>query len=447
MARAGCLMLQTPAGWRLVAMSSSDVEDRTVTSANPQEISDAVTSFVGDAELSGKQIVLALSAESVLTGTFVLDSNHRRNHQMLTYELESQLPWPAEEVTADFQCVGEHCFGVATETAGLESLVTTLERNGLRVQSISPLAILAVQQLHREVGLKGFGILVWQEADHCEMMQLKEGRLHGWRRTATDPESLRRGIALASIECVGDERALLINASAELEETVADEFAAERISADSLETFAVRAATEVAQGSHAAWIELRRDSLAGGDRWRSYRGELNWLAAATAALLLAITIASWARMVSIDRAINAHRSQQETYFRETFPASRVPRGIVSRMRSEQTNLVGAHAASNRLTLPSPALNTLLRVLRGAPNSERCVVRELEIQDGRLDLDAELRSLSEANLLAAALRREGFSIDTPTTTQSSDQVVTTRIYGSLADEEEAAATTSAEEPTP
>ena len=432
MARDACLMLQTLDTWRLIALGSSEEREVTVEDCDPAEIAEEVSSFVSDAKLSARRIVVALHAQRVLTGDFALPAEHRPTRRMLSYELENHLPWSAEEIAADFQLGPQRCFGAAIELDKFLPLARALEDRQLRIQSIAPAAVLAVQQMDAEVGLAGFDMLLWEDAGRCEFMQLAEGRIQKWHSLGASADTVSGEVAFAVLEGREHLRALLVNVGPEIRSALSEQAETESIASDSMEEFTRRASNAVVDGDRSAWIEFRRGALTGGDPWLAYRSELNWFAAALAAFLIAATAASWAKISSNGRQIEEHRQRQEAHFREAIPAAQIPVGIVSRMRSEQTNLVGAHAAGNRLALPTPALNVLLAFLRGIPSLEGCLIREVDIYDGRLDLEAELPSISNANVLAAALRREGFSIDAPTTTQAGDDVVTARIYGELSD---------------
>ena len=67
-----------------------------------------------------------------------------RQRQALYYLLEPLLPWPAEDIIADFECSKADAFGVAVLAEPITELVQRLEEVGVRVESVTPVARLAL---------------------------------------------------------------------------------------------------------------------------------------------------------------------------------------------------------------------------------------------------------------------------------------------------------------
>jgi hypothetical protein len=430
MARNGCLLLQMTDGWKISALGSSSGDEQILKTDDPKSLADELVKFISGAKLSDQRLMIATDSQSTLTGRFATPPGHRKNRRMLSYELEDWLPWAAEDIVSDYVAAGNELFGAAIRLDAFLPFVTEIERRGMRIQSISPKLMLALQSLGKEVDLKSHDVLMWQEGSSCDLVCLAQGHIRKWQHVRSEDTAIRHYLAVEILESGASLRVAIVNGSAAMQTrlTEFEEVRLEPISTEALIDHVHRASETVLAGSESPWIEFRRDLLAGGDRIRTVRTELSWLTAAAAALLIAIALASWSRAVQNDQQILQLRARQESLFRESIPASQIPAGIFSRLRSEHTKLLGAHASGDQIDLPVPALNVLFEFLDGLPAAQSWQFPEIDIENGQLRIDAELPSHASANTLVAALRKHGFQIDSPTTNQIGDALVETRIYG-------------------
>ncbi len=253
--------------------------------------------------------------------------------------------------------------------------------------------------------------------------------MRDWRHLRFRHDTVLPLLAIEILER-GPLRIVAANASDELQVLLRgiEEVTPEFVTTEPVAHHARQHGESILAGGNSPWIEFRREALAGGDPIRAVRDEVNWLTLAAALLLIVITLACWTRTVRNDKQTAQLLAQQESLFREALPGSRIPQGVVSRLRSERTKLRGAHVGGDRLELPVPALDLLHAFLASLPPNETWRFPEIDIDNGNLRIDAELPSHASANTLAGELRERGFQIDAPATTQTADQTVEARLFG-------------------
>ena len=120
--------------------------------------------------------------------------------------------------------------------------------------------------------------------------------------------------------------------------------------------------------------------------------------------------------------------RQRDIYSQVFSKSKVPNAVVRRLKSEEAKLAGARGKEAAVERPPSALNVLFDVLSGIPKEVRVQVQQIRVEDGKLYMDADVRSVGKAGELADGLERQGFSIDPPTTEQYDAERVSVRING-------------------
>jgi type II secretory pathway component PulL len=193
-----------------------------------------------------------------------------------------------------------------------------------------------------------------------------------------------------------------------------------------LESAAVEACVAVVSGRRKPWIELHRGELGKYDPHRPIRGSLRSLAAAAASALLLLSGAAWIRAEGYQRLTQAYQQPQAEIFRRLYPGNRVPVGISARLQSEHRKLAGT---SGRLE-GTPRLRSATLLLRDAlaplPEELRYRLLEIRLEEDRVYLDGEVRRHGDADLLADALRKSGFTVDAPRTENLADKGVAVTI---------------------
>jgi type II secretory pathway component PulL len=432
MAGPGCVLLQTAEGWSIATPQGEAVVQWG--DVAPPELAQRAADFVSQRQLSADQLLLALSSDSVLAAGFTLPLVDQRDRRTLCYQMESRLPLAAEDFAADFIRDGEQVLGVCIDIRQWLPVVSALEARGLRVQSISAAALLALQSHFKERGGNVYDLVLWHEAGRVELWRTRQEKVAGWQHLTADPQTLARHLAVESLGASEPLTVLLINGPAtlrtELDAIGLAELRLVTLDDKSLSEHALEQAQAVLGGKEVPWVELRRGVLAAGDPYRNVRRPLRLLAAAAAIFLVTLTAVFFVKARQYENELARLNRQQEEYYRSAFPGSRVPAAIVARMKSEQAKLVGSHQTAEDVDIPLPALRVLLELLRAIPTGERFAIRELRIEDGQVDLDVRLRQHASVNQFVGALESHGFLVNAPSTAREDDTSVACRIFGTL-----------------
>ena len=428
----GWFLLQTSRGWRIAAADPDNptFHDLECTcDAAPDVLGNTVAAFLEDCGSSAKNIVLGVSSTSAMVGSLEVSLDDQRSLRTLEYELESVLPFAAEEVVADFACNGEHVFGVCVKIEDWLPVVIELEMRGLRVQSISPVALLAMQAYLTQATAQDAELVLWREDPSLDLFHCCGRAVTNWCHWSDDPRAAARQLAVESLSGRQPVRCHIVNAA----DSVTDlgsgiEF--HRVETKSLAEHALQAAASVLEGNSSPSIELRREELAAGDPNRALRGSLRFLYVAAAICLTVLASVFWFKSVQYRWRSEELQRQQAAAFREAFPQARVPAGVLSRLRSEHGKLRSARSWQGDTELPVSALHVLFEFLAALPDQQRYRFREFRIEDGKIDVDVELRSHNGANVLVSSFENRGFAVSAPTTVQQNPQTVSSRIFADL-----------------
>lgn len=432
MASKGCLVLQTADGW---SATTTELNAHEVWGeGSPADLAKRVADFVAKHRLPPNRILLAVRSQAVLAAGFAAPAADHHDRPTLCYQLESRLPLAAEDFVADFLRAGEHVLGICIDVKTWLPVISELEQRGLRVQSISPAALLALQSLFKQRDGDGYDIVMWQDAGAIELWRRDGERIKGWQHLEPDSRVVARQLAVETLTAGRPLRAVLINGSAELRAELeclglADIELATR-ETKSIAKHAAAQAKAVLRGGEAPWIELRREGLAAGDPYRGLRGSLRMLSLAAAVFLITLTGVFFAKSWQFQNQLVRLNSQQAVSYSAAFPGARVPAALVARMKSEHAKLLGSHTAAEDVNIPVPALRVLLELLQALPSRERFVIRELRIEDGQIDLDVHLRQHASVNQVVQSLEARGFSVSAPATARQDDTSVSCRIFGAL-----------------
>jgi type II secretory pathway component PulL len=424
-------VLQTAAGWQATALASRAAE--TWNEGTPAEFAERLAAFVAKHGVATNRILLGVRSQAVLVAGFQAPPADQRDRRTLGYQLESRLPLAAEEMAADFLREGDHVLGVCIETKTWLPRIVALESRGLRVQSISPAALLALQSLLNEGDWNRADVVLWQDGSAVELWRMANGRIMGWQHLEADPAIVDRHLAVESLTAGAPLRVAIINGAelrVGLRSLERPEFVLTTRDTKPLAEHAIAQADAVLRGAETPWIELRRDELAAGDPYRAVRGSLHLLAAAAAIFLITLAAAFFVKDWQYRAELARLTDEQAQYFRSAFPNTRIPGAVVARMRSEHAKLKGSRNAAADIKVPLPAMRVLVELLNALPSHEAFAVRELRIEDGQIDLDLRLRQHASVNNIVAGLESRGFAVNAPATARQDDASVTCRIFGEL-----------------
>src|SRR5437773_1319612 len=132
--------------WKIASGGAVD-EVRIDPEATANDIAAAVAAKLRERAYQGEGVMLALPSAWCLSAGISLEGLSAADRAAMAFRLEEKLPLAAENFTPDFIEQGERALGVCVPNDRVSPLVEALERLGIVVQSVSPAAILALQQL------------------------------------------------------------------------------------------------------------------------------------------------------------------------------------------------------------------------------------------------------------------------------------------------------------
>lgn len=395
--------------------------------ASPAEAAAQMRQVLETHGYRGEPVLFAPHASSCLVA--VVPHSGRtmaRNPQAMTYALEEFLPLAAEEATCDFVAFASDALGVAVETAPLRPLLSAFAETGLRISSIVPAALLALQGQLLGQRWRSRQAVLWQDRDRLELFELLGGRPHAWRSFPATAQELVRELRLLGLfsEKSPVEKLLAGGLREELQEALrplAGEVPITLVT-ELPEQTALSAAATIISGRQEPWIELSRGELGSYDPYRSIRTSLRVLTVASVFLLVALALAAWLRTGRYEGIARGYQEEQERLFRRVLPAAKVPVGIRSRLESEYRTLAGVTGQMEGVPRLDSASTLLWDALSALPEDLRFRVLEVQAEQNRVHLDAEIRQHGDADLLATALRKHGFEVPEPRTEQLGDKGV-------------------------
>ncbi len=418
------LLLESSDSWLMTRLDGpTEFTTLAAPSAGSAELAGQIVSHCAQSGADHWNLVIALHATSVVAAR-IPRAEPSRTAEALLYDLEPSLPFDAEFAVADFSDGPDTVLGVALHADRLTSLVQQLEDSGARVISIVPAALAAVQQAAHN---RQSGCVLWRSDGAIELVEYTHSTVLRWHHL---PDSATAASRELSVEPPSHPIALIEDPA--LVSDDAAEIGLEALSAvreqlqlpDQVAQFGRRTAA----GRVTPWIELRRGPLANGDPHRAWRGAMTVFVAAAGVMLAALAAAFWIRADRYHAQAEAIAQDQQQLFREAFPERRVPRAMLSRLRSEYTRLLNSRQASRIVDLPTSAIEPTYRILQALPDDLRLRVAELRVEDGAFDLAAELTSFREATRLAEALEQHGFAVTPQTQEQLDAGRVSTKFHG-------------------
>ncbi len=429
-----CILVQQNGRWRISVTDRADWETVELREeAEGEEWAEALSGEVADyaarRELDRVEVILALDTRATLAATLAVEEQEARHRVSLVYELEDDLPWSAEEMVADFVGHPERTLGVAVDARRWEPLVKGLEAQSLPVPSIGSAALMGMQRCASEAWWQEANGVLWCEAEGVHLVLLEQGRPVGWRWVSREARAVIEELRVWSETEPEARRWVVVNADDKVMSSLEslEGFEWQFVETEGLEEHARKWAHEVALGKEVPWLEWRREALATGTAYRAVRRAM--AALVLAALLLA---ASWFGVLGYRtwenrRRVTALEQREVELYRNVMPGTRVPPAVLARLQSERARLLAARRVPADIRLPIPAIAVLHDFLAAMPRNVRVHVRELRIENGELDLHADLNRHADASVLVESLRAHHFEVPPPTTEQNGDGSVSVRLF--------------------
>ena len=350
-------------------------------------------------------INILLGSEHVLAATFSAEGvTTLGKRELLPFELETQLPWSAEEFTSDFIEQGEAVMGVAVQNESLRELLKEIDELGGTVDWIIPEAFFLLES----VPPKGMGtgdcssILDLRLATRSELFLILGGTIHRWR-SASSPSLRDQTISLWMNEFPGAER-IDGDSLASHETSSQCVFESEVNRSDTL--FLLEVARLVRKGWKVP-INLRRGTLGDQNPYRRVKREVMVLLVSLSILLLTATSLMWWRATLEEQRAFAHQSEQEELFEELFPKQNVPAGVHSRLLSELKRIEATRGKDARESQPKDSGLVLDRFLGAIPDQVRLRLNEVNVVEDHVVTTVEVRSQADASAVTRQLERAGF----------------------------------------
>jgi type II secretory pathway component PulL len=417
----GYLLFETSSDWfiGLAGASVHEMERVADRSVSPAELASAVAQYCS-ARDPRCQLVIALHATSVVSATLPATANaNKTDRRALLYELESSLPFDAEDATADFTGDATQLIGVAVRTSMLLPFIENVESRGMQVISIFPAATGAAQEY---AGSGGDQCLAWRTDGSVELVACAGSQIRHWSHLADSSVATARTV---QIEDLGGVR-LVLDPQVETSDFAA-EIGAVSESVASMPAQVSSFAASVLAGNVTPWIELRRDALSNGDPNRPYRKSLNRLLIAAAGLLILFSLACWYRAKSYDAQAVKFADQQQALFKQVFPNIRT-NAPMSRLKSEHARFVSSRQTNSSVELPISAIEPTVRMLESLPPDLAVKYTEFRMENGKLDISAEVRSFTDATSFAQSLEQVGFDVIQEPLQQLAPGRVSTKLRG-------------------
>ncbi len=411
----GCLLIETADQWRLVV---GDQTEQLSIDVPPEELPVCAKLMIGLADRHHQTVILAPASTScffcLLQPADVVDI---RDRQALLYELENHLPIDAESTVADFVPLPAADDQTTVSAAAIDlkrwkGIVDAFESADLPVRSIVPAAVLAARALCRRIDFGATAELYLVDDDCVDVIAVRSETILGWKYLPLQPTAIRRHKVLDPTPI---DLAIVAGLDPNDHESVASP---EHVTfmPDDRDELIIQGAELLLESSSSRWFELRRDALTAGDPLRAIGRQLRWVAVAAAACLLAISVGGWWRTQRIETEIANLQSQQAELFRKAFPESRVPRAVVRRVRSEHSKVLASRGQNSDIEIPHSATHALRRLLGALPVGLRYRITRIEIRDGQVDLQLQVRSALDAGKIATSISGAGFQVAPPGTRQ-------------------------------
>jgi hypothetical protein len=381
----------------------------------------ALADALAELEYAGEDACLGLPSSLVLPAEIDRAGLPRtRRRTALLYRLEERLPVDAESLTIAFLPeVGPAVLGLAVETARVRSLLDLVERAGVQVAAICPIALLALAGSRRAgVAAPEYAVLIGDGT--TDVLRLAGGVPVRWYTVSTEPAEWLRclevdqlthphDVARPRVECLGLPRGQSLPPGAAEEGVTFD-----RASEEPLAVLAARAARFVLGGRNPAWVDFRRDALALSHPWARTGWALTAAVTAGLALLVAMTATFALRGWQYANITDACTARQEQEYRRVFPKGDIPAGVSSRLRSEAVRMAALSGAGERPPEQASALETLRLVAGNLAPGVRVKITDLHLGPTELTVEGEVLSHTDAQLISQALGRADFVMDPPRT---------------------------------
>lgn len=416
MSLTACLIMEQPEGWLVAAGNETESLSPDVSTSELVSCAQLVSKLAG---VKNPKCVLAPSSNSCFFAALRVGSDiDVRDRTALVFELEDHLPIDAESMVADFAVlptadVDKTVAAVAIETARWREIADAFESAGIPVSAIVPSAVLATRSVCKNFRFTDAFDLLLVRQSQCDLLKVRSETIIGWKHTQLEATQLRRNKLL---DADGFNRVVVVGADESQASVIQQQYGEVQDISGTVESHVADGAEMLFAKDSQRWFNLRRDQLGPSDPLRPIQSHLRLVTIATLACLLAVIAGGWWRTQRIENEIAEVRNRQSELFAEAFPNTRIPGALLRRVRSEHARVVGSRGVSSQIDLPQSAPEILRTLLKAFPSDVRFRIERLQILNGTVDIDFQVRVPTDAGKLAIALESAGFDVKPPVTTQ-------------------------------
>lgn len=385
----------------------------------PEHKAKAAGKVFSEANYQGEPVVLGIGANDCLAAAFPHEGRRMaRDRKAMSYALEEFLPLAAEDSVADYIVFNDHALGIAIEIDGIKPLVASLQDEGIRIQSIVPVSILAIQQHKPGPLVADREVVAWQNNGTIDVLRVHRGKPELWRVVPAQEAELRRELELLAAESTQpltvvtyEVAPALVARARELPEVCGvDERSA------SLFAAAEATAQSVLSGKVEPLVDLARDGLKADDPYRFIRTRMRLFIAASLLFLLCSSASLLVLSHRYEQRSQTILQEQERLFRRVFPGQRIPVGIRARLESELRKLAGKTGRVGDVPRLQSAVALLHQTLQPLPDDLRFRLLEIRVEREQIQMDGEARNHGDADRIANALRVKGLHVEPAHTQQ-------------------------------
>lgn len=405
--------------------------------ANAAMLAQAVEQALAECGAADWPLALVLPSSwclaAAVDGSGLRSGGAANRREALLYRLEEELPLAAEEMVADFlmpmAASGAHragglLLGVATATDRVQPLVKALEARQLSVPWVIPEAIALLQEIWGAATAADADAIALPLRDRVEVFLFRDGRIAQWYTAAPEADAILRGLRLHAVALERRPRLALGDTIAgpwlqDVREECSVIALGEDHAAAAPEPTILAAVERWASGQAEPWINLRRDALGIGDRWRPWRRPWGRMLAALMVLALSVVVSCLWRGYHYAKAADADEARQQAQYRQAYPNRPLPPDLRLHLEREHQRLRGLSGSAAVMAEQQSALLMAYDTLRRLPLETRFRLIELRFGPQDFVLEGQGRSHGDADLIATALRKQrGFVVDPPRTEQLS-----------------------------
>jgi type II secretory pathway component PulL len=375
MAKSNFILFASDTAWH-AGNADALVEIPLSANATPDQIASAAADSLKKLGHGASPVTLAIPSSWCLCASIHTDDLPKSDYKSLLYRLEEKLPWPAESITADFIRHENSALGVCIKTDRIRPLIDALESHGIPIHTITPTALLAAaSQIPSQPSL-----LFLESLDHVDLLVMADGKPAAWSVATKNESDINLQINLLVIDLP-------------------------KIELKDVETLALRA-------QRAPYINLRQHDLAASDKLRLHRRALNALLASAAILLITLTGLFLFRSHQYQQQARQSSEQLTRAFATHFPAWEVPANVKAVIESEHRRLITSPSTDLPPDATASAAATLYSLLANLPADTMINVQHLTANADSLDIEAQLKTYEDADVVAAAVRKAGLEVPPP-----------------------------------